>query len=104
MRDNQALRAAVGSLRDIYQEKLRALVEAPSVSMDPARRADVDRCADLAAGYLRELGAEVLRIDTGGLPLVVGRVIRDPAFPTVTVYNHLDVQPADLDGWRSPPF
>ena len=43
-------------------------------------------------------------IDTGGFPMVVGRFIQDPSFPTVTVYNHLDVQPADGEGWRTPPF
>ena len=43
-------------------------------------------------------------IDTGGFPMVLGRFIQDPSFPTVTVYNHLDVQPADGDGWHTPPF
>src|SRR5207253_3117702 len=41
---------------------------------------------------------------TGGFPMVIGRFIQDAAFPTVTVYNHLDVQPADGEGWRTPPF
>ena len=36
--------------------------------------------------------------------MVVGRFFQDPSFPTVTVYNHLDVQPADGEGWRTPPF
>ena len=61
------------------------------------------RCAKLAADYLREAGAQVDVIETGGFPMVVGRIIQDPSFPTVTVYNHLDVQPADAaEAGRTP--
>jgi len=76
----------------------------PTVSMDPARRAQMDACAALAGGYLRELGARVDVVETGGFPLVVGRVVGDPAWPTVTIYNHLDVQPAEGPEWKSHPF
>jgi acetylornithine deacetylase/succinyl-diaminopimelate desuccinylase-like protein len=104
MRDTSALRATIAGLRGEFEDKLAALVEIPSVSMDPSRRSDMDRCADLATSYLRDIGAEVTRIDTGGLPLLLGRIHRDPTFPTITVYNHLDVQPADPREWKSPPF
>lgn len=104
MRDTAALRASIADLRDDFEERLAALVEIPSVSMDPARRADVERCADFACVLLGEIGAEAERIDTGGAPLVLGRVTRDPSFPTITIYNHLDVQPADPAEWRTPPF
>ena len=57
-----------------------------------------------ARAALRELGARVDVIDTGGFPMVLGRVTRDPSFPTVTIYNHLDVQPAEAAEWNSPPF
>jgi len=72
--------------------------------MEPERREDVRRCAELACTYLRDIGAETEMIETQGLPLVLGRIIQDPAFPTVTIYNHLDVQPADSEGWRTNPF
>jgi acetylornithine deacetylase/succinyl-diaminopimelate desuccinylase-like protein len=98
------LRAEIGDLRGQFEDQLAALVEIPSVSMEPERRPELDRCASLAEGYLRALGAQVVRIDTGGPPLVVGRIERDPALPTVTIYNHLDVQPAAADEWKSPPF
>ncbi len=98
------LRGAVAELRGEFVDKLAALVGIPSVSMEPERHADVRRCAALACEYLRELGAEASIIETQGLPLVLGRVIQDPAFPTVTIYNHLDVQPADGDGWKTSPF
>jgi len=102
--DGRTLRARAAALRGDFEDKLAALVEIPTVSLDPARRGDIDRCADLASEYLRAAGARVDRVETAGNPIVVGRFLRDPAFPTVTVYNHLDVQPADSADWRTPPF
>lgn len=102
--DTTKIRARVAAARAGFEERLAALVEIPTVSLDPARRPDIIRCADLASEHLREIGAKVDRIETAGNPILVGRVTRDPAFPTVTVYNHLDVQPADPAEWRTPPF
>ena len=104
MLDTGKLRARISEWRVAFEERLAALVEIPTVSMDPQRRADMGRGADLAGRMLGEIGAHVDVVDTGGYPLVVGRVLRDPAFPTVTIYNHLDVQPADPAEWRTPPF
>lgn len=105
MSDLADLKPRVQELLPEYEEKLGELVEIPSVSMDPQRRPDIDACAQVAGRYLREAGATVDLVDTGGFPIVLGRFEVDPALPTVTVYNHLDVQPADqADGWRSPPF
>jgi acetylornithine deacetylase/succinyl-diaminopimelate desuccinylase-like protein len=98
------VRARIGALRGEFEDRLAALVELPTVSMDPGRRGEMDRCAETASAYLRDLGARVDVIDTGGFPMVLGRIERDPSFPTVTVYNHLDVQPADPAEWRTPPF
>lgn len=104
MMDVEALRKRVADLRGEFEERLAALVEIPTVSMDPDRRADMDRCAAEACRYLREAGARADVIETGGFPLVLGRIERDPSYPTVTVYNHLDVQPADPAEWKTPPF
>jgi acetylornithine deacetylase/succinyl-diaminopimelate desuccinylase-like protein len=104
MREIGSLRATIAGLRGDFEDQLAALVEIPSVSMDPARGADMRRCADLASAYLRAAGAQVSLVETGGPPLVLGRIVRDPSFPTVTIYNHLDVQPADPAEWKSPPF
>ena len=98
MRDRSA------GLRREFEEKLAALVEIPSVSMDPDRRSDVEKVAQRGCALLRELGAQAQCIETEGLPLVLGRLVQDPKFPTVTIYNHLDVQPAEAEEWRSPPF
>jgi acetylornithine deacetylase/succinyl-diaminopimelate desuccinylase-like protein len=105
MTDLADLQQRVRNLLPEFEEKLAALVEIPTISMDPDRRREMDACAELASGYLREAGARVDLIDTGGFPMVLGRFEADPSFPTVTVYNHLDVQPAEAaDGWRTPPF
>ena len=102
--DTAQLRKTITNLRGEFAHKLAALVGIPSVSMESGRHADIHRCATLARAYLREIGAEAEVVETTGLPVVVGRVIQDPAFPTVTIYNHLDVQPADSEGWRTNPF
>ena len=72
--------------------------------MESGRRAVVPACAMLGAYVLREAGAQVDTVATDGFPIVIGRFFQDASFPTVTVYNHLDVQPADGEGWRTPPF
>ncbi|HVV49843.1 MAG TPA: M20/M25/M40 family metallo-hydrolase [Polyangia bacterium] len=105
MTDLGGIRERIQDLRAEFERRLGELVGIPTVSMDPGRRAEMDACAALAGGYLREAGARVDVIDTGGFPLLLGRFVQDPSFPTVTVYNHLDVQPAEAaDGWRTPPF
>ena len=102
--DNSRLDAELENLREEFAAKLAALVQIQSVSMQTERHEDVRRCAALACAYLREIGADAEVIDTAGLPLVFGRLMRDPTFPTVTIYNHLDVQPADGEGWQTSPF
>jgi acetylornithine deacetylase/succinyl-diaminopimelate desuccinylase-like protein len=104
MIDGGKLKQRIADLAPAFEERLTALCGIPSVSMDPGRRAEMGACAKLGADLLREAGAQVDTIDTGGYPMVVGRFFQDAAFPTVTVYNHLDVQPADGEGWRTPPF
>ena len=104
MIDGGKLKQRIADLAPAFEERLTALCGIPSVSMDPGRRAEMGACAKLGADLLREAGAQVDTIDTGGYPMVVGRFFQDAAFPTVTVYNHLDVQPADPVEWDSPPF
>ena len=108
MIDGARIKQRIAELAPAYEEQLGALCGIPSVSMDPGRRAEMGACAKMGADLLREAGAQVDTIDTGGYPMVVGRFFQDAAFPTVTVYNHLDVQPADQPaegtGWRTPPF
>src|SRR5262245_24935656 len=92
------------------EEALRGLVDLPTVSALRDRRPDILRCAEAAAERIRRAGgsAEILwgPDRTASNPIVYGRLGDDPSLPTVTVYNHLDVQPADRerDGWRTEPF
>jgi acetylornithine deacetylase/succinyl-diaminopimelate desuccinylase-like protein len=100
----EKLLAFAASERGRFETALRELVEIPTVSNDPDHRPDMGRGADYAADLIRSLGGEPRVIPTKGHPLVHGAFRRDPAFPTVTVYNHLDVQSAQKDdGWRTEP-
>jgi acetylornithine deacetylase/succinyl-diaminopimelate desuccinylase-like protein len=104
MIDGARLRQRIADLAPAFEERLAALCAIPSVSMEAGRRAEMAACAKMGADLLREAGAKVDTIATEGFPIVLGRFFQDASFPTVTVYNHLDVQPADGDGWRTPPF
>jgi acetylornithine deacetylase/succinyl-diaminopimelate desuccinylase-like protein len=93
--------------RDRFEGLLEDFVEVPSVSAEPGRKADVERCAELGASTIRAFGgrAEIYRVP-GGNPIVLGSFESGKACPTVTVYNHLDVQPAsrETEPWRTEPF
>ncbi len=102
--DVEKLKAYVNSSRAEFESKLGALVEIPTVSMDPHRDRDMHRGAELAAQYIRDYGGRADVVPTGGHPLVLGE-IKTGATRWVTIYNHLDVQPARLDdGWEHEPF
>jgi acetylornithine deacetylase/succinyl-diaminopimelate desuccinylase-like protein len=101
----RALLVYARGIRAEYEKHLRELVEIPTVSADPERAGDVARGAKAAAALLRRLGVDASVEPTGGHPLVVGHLRAGAAFPTVTLYNHLDVQPAAReDGWKTEPF
>jgi acetylornithine deacetylase/succinyl-diaminopimelate desuccinylase-like protein len=89
-----------------FQDELAEFVAIPSISTDPARAADVRRASDWVASRLRRAGPiSVDTWDTARHPAVFGRWDGAPGAPTVLVYGHCDVQPADpLPAWDSPPF
>jgi acetylornithine deacetylase/succinyl-diaminopimelate desuccinylase-like protein len=93
--------------RDRFEDMLKDFVEVPSISADPGRKADVEQCAELGAATIRAFGgrAELHRVP-GGNPIVLGSFEAGKGRPTVTVYNHLDVQPAskETEPWRTEPF
>jgi len=78
----------------------------PSVSAQPQHAPDVKRCASWLADHLRRVGLDdVAIIPTAGSPIVYAQWTQLPDRPTVLIYGHYDVQPADdADTWRSPPF
>lgn len=92
--------------QDRFISELLDLLRIPSVSADPKFKDDVWRAAEYIAGKLREAGADQVELcPTAGYPIVYGEKILDPALPTVLVYGHYDVQPADpYELWNSPPF
>jgi acetylornithine deacetylase/succinyl-diaminopimelate desuccinylase-like protein len=102
--DRGKLESYAAGCRAEFEAKLAALVEIPTISMDPDRKADMRRGAELAAQYLRDAGGRAEVLPTGGHPLVLGGF--DVGAPrTLTIYNHLDVQPAQMeDGWTREPF
>lgn len=98
------MRSRVSELRAEFEQQLAALVDIPSVSMEPDRQGEMERCVIAATQLLEAAGARTYRVETGGLPLLVGSLVGDPAWPTVALYAHLDVQPATPEGWTSEPF
>lgn len=98
------LQDRLASLRPAFEAQLREIVEIPTVSVDPAHRADVRRGAEWAQRLLAEAGAEARIYETTGHPVVVGTFRHPQARRTLTIYNHLDVQPANEPEWQGSPF
>src|SRR5437763_17154326 len=94
------------SQRADFEATLKELVETQSVSADPDRKDDIRRAGDLAAKKIREFGGQAEILEIVGNPLVHGRFNIDKNAPTVTIYNHLDVQPAsrETEPWKTNPF
>jgi acetylornithine deacetylase/succinyl-diaminopimelate desuccinylase-like protein len=89
-----------------FLSELQEFVRFPSVSADPARATDVASCARWLAKNLLVAGFDRVTVaPTPGHPAVLASWRRRPGRPTVLIYGHYDVQPADVaDGWHSPPF
>jgi acetylornithine deacetylase/succinyl-diaminopimelate desuccinylase-like protein len=92
--------------KDRFLSELFEWLRIPSISADSRRKQDVRKAAEFLRDKLIDAGADKVEIcETKGHPIVYAERIVDPAKPTVLVYGHYDVQPADpLDLWHSPPF
>ncbi len=92
--------------KERFLEELKDLLRIASISADPAYKNEVLNCADAVAKHLKNAGADNVEIcETKGYPVVFGEKIVDKNLPTVLVYGHYDVQPADpLELWESGPF
>jgi acetylornithine deacetylase/succinyl-diaminopimelate desuccinylase-like protein len=102
--NQQLLEAYVSDTRSKFEDLLGQMVEIPSISMDPARASDVRRMAVFAQQVLTDLNADAQIVETGGYPIVSGGWTTGTNHPTVTIYNHLDVQPAQEPEWKQEPF
>ena len=90
--------------RRIHDE-LFDLLRIPSVSARSEHAADVRRTAEWLRDSLAKVGLEASIHPTSGHPIVLGEWRGAPGAPTILVYGHYDVQPAEpLELWESPPF
>ena len=82
--------------KDRFLSELLDLLRIPSVSARSEHQQDMVKCAEMVKQRLLEAGADHAEIiPTDGHPIVYGEKIIDPSKPTVLVYGHYDVQPAD---------
>ncbi|MBL56616.1 MAG: peptidase dimerization domain protein [Flavobacteriales bacterium] len=89
-----------------FLDDLLDLLRIPSVSADSSHNDDTRKCAEWVKTAMDKVGLQNTRIHkTPGHPVVFGEFIKDASLPTVLIYGHYDVQPADpLELWTSPPF
>lgn len=92
--------------KERFLDELLDLLRIPSVSADSQYKEEVARCAEAVKLAMERAGVDNAEIcPTAGHPIVYGEKIIDPSLPTVLVYGHYDVQPADpLELWHSGPF
>ena len=98
--------AYIDANRDRFLDELFTLLRIPSVSTDKAHDDDTHQCAVHVQEYLVRAGLDKAALyPTDGHPIVYAEKIIDDSLPTVLVYGHYDVQPADpLEEWNSEPF
>lgn len=96
----------IQSNQDRFLEELFTLLRFPSISADPKYKEDIIKTAEFVAQKLKDAGADNVEVcPTAGNPIVYGEKIIAPNLPTVLVYGHYDVQPADpIELWDTPPF
>ena len=90
-----------------FQDDLIELLKIPSISTDPAYKDEMVKAANWLATHMQSIKLEnVAVMETGGHPVVYADWLHagDDA-PTILVYGHYDVQPAEMeDGWSHDPF
>ena len=103
------IRSYIATNRDRFLEELASLIRIPSVSCQPAHKADMHRCAERWCELLLEAGAQHAEImPSDGNPFVYAEyspIEVKGNIPTVLVYSHYDVMPVEpLDLWHSNPW
>ncbi|HUB11730.1 MAG TPA: dipeptidase [Acetobacteraceae bacterium] len=103
---SDAVLAHLAIQREAILERLKTLLRLPSVSTDPAYADAMQAAREFLLQRLRDAGMQnVQLLDGGGQPAVFGEWLGAAGKPTLIVYGHYDVQPADpLELWDSPPF
>lgn len=102
---DQTVRRYLDANRQRHLDELVELVAFPSISAQADRHGDCLACAEWLAGKLRALGLAAEVNTEPSKPMVLAFSEHRPGRPTLLVYGHYDVQPADpLEQWDSPPF
>jgi acetylornithine deacetylase/succinyl-diaminopimelate desuccinylase-like protein len=96
----------INSNKERFLEELFDWLKIPSISADSRHKSDVRKAAEFVKEKLTLAGVEKAELcETKGHPIVYAEKIVNASFPTVLVYGHYDVQPADpVNLWTSPPF
>ncbi|MDQ0900105.1 dipeptidase [Paenibacillus sp. V4I7] len=102
----ETIKTYLNEQRDQHIEELMQFLRIPSISAVAEHQPDMIRCAEWTAQSLKQAGLENIEImATGGHPVVYADWLHAPGKPTVLVYGHYDVQPAEpLELWNTPPF
>jgi acetylornithine deacetylase/succinyl-diaminopimelate desuccinylase-like protein len=100
------IKSYVQENKEHFVNELIELLKIPSISADPAYKDDIIKTAKAVKTSLENAGCKIVEIcDTPGNPIVYGEHIINKDLPTILVYGHYDVQPADpIELWNSPPF
>jgi acetylornithine deacetylase/succinyl-diaminopimelate desuccinylase-like protein len=100
------IQSVLQRLQTNQSERLARLTDylaIPSVSTDPAYKADVQRAAQFTADQLAACGLAVEIRPTGGHPVVLAKTPDAQPGPRALFYGHYDVQPPDpIDKWTTP--
>ena len=92
-------------MNEEHLEDLITYLKFPSISTDSAYSNDVKDCAEWLRKKMIDKGLEAQIHETPGHPIVIGKNEHREGLPTIMIYGHYDVQPADpIDLWESPPF
>jgi acetylornithine deacetylase/succinyl-diaminopimelate desuccinylase-like protein len=97
----------IAKQRQQHQGQLFECLRMETVSADPAKEPEIRRCGEWLVNKLRSIGFQRAALhETGGLPAVYAEWLHaGPDKPTILVYGHYDVQPADpIEMWKTPPF
>ena len=102
----QEIKNYIEQHKDRFLKELFELLRIPSVSADPKYKADVLKTAEKVKQSLEKAGADNVEVcETAGYPVVYGEKLIDSSLPTVLVYGHYDVQPAEpFELWDTLPF
>jgi len=91
-------------VRDQYRSQLGEMVSIPSISAREENRKDCFRMLEWVGAFTESMGLKPRIVETKGHPAFVASLENDPSLPWITLYNHMDVQPADEPQWVTSPF